>query len=272
MWQNITAPPHQPNRELRFGSLTCQVCQQPMSNPTALQTALRGLGIDPQAELERYHRACRASSLVPVAPPPASPAPLPEDYLASSEQLLQRVAASEPPTALPHQPRRHRIGPLAIAGAVMTAIAVGILAFGLQRRASVPAIATQPQDEPSPASLMPIPYLAGDAGIPLNAATLAQIETKTPTSAEPAAQPKAEKVPGPISARPDLSANYFYVTLEYSRANLQGVRQWVPDAYLVKFPIGDRIQAGAFYRRDQAEEFAQQLQQRGLPARTYKPE
>lgn len=235
------------------------------SDRLPLEAALRGLGIDPQAELERYHRACRSTSIVPIA---ASPPPvLSEGYLASSEQLLQSVAANTP---LPRSPRRP--GPFAIAGLTVTAAAVSVVAIGLQRQPTPPKTALAPSAETvSTASTtdpaIPVPYLASEVDVPLNVATLAQIEPVSPELDRP--QDSSSAI---IAATPNLEADYFYVTLEYSSALLERLRQRIPDALVVKFPVGNRIQAGAFYRHDQAERMAQQLQQDGLPARVYRPE
>ena len=234
------------------------------SHLSPLETALRGLGIDPQAELERYHRACRSASIVPITPPPP-PTALPEDYLASSEKLLESLAASPPP----HQAPRRRPGPFAIAGVAMTAAAIGIFILGLRRQPVTPiATAPHPEDNATTTTAaIPVPYLASGVDVPLNVATLAQIE---PTAAT-AANVKNDE-PAIIAATPDLSADFFYVTLEYSSARLEQVRQRIPDALVVKFPAGNRIQVGAFYRQDQAERMAQQLQKDNLPASVYRPE
>ncbi|MEO0948899.1 MAG: hypothetical protein AAFY11_12295 [Cyanobacteria bacterium J06641_5] len=240
------------------------------SDRPSLEAALRGLGIDPQAELERYHRACRHSaSIVPIAasPPPVLPEDLPEGYLASSEQLLQSVAAS---TSLERSPRRP--SPLALSGLAVAAAAVGVVAIGLQRRATPPKTAVAPPaaEKVSTAAAIPVPYLASNVNVPLSVATLAQIE---PVSPEPPVPPVSQgQAPNVVAAAPNLDADYFYVTLEYSSALLERVRQRIPDALVVKFPVGNRIQVGAFYHQDQAERMAQKLQGYDLPARVYRPE
>ena len=244
-----------------------------MSDLSALQVALRGLGVDLRTELERYRRARHASGLVPTAPS------LPDDYLASSEQLLQHIATNDSMGAAPEKKRR-RVSPLFLVGIAMVVGAIGLLVRGLQRQPTQliagPSAPLTSADEPAP----PTPNLTQSADLSLGLAALPHVEPDVevrdnssplpdrPERSAPAAAP-AEEI---VAAAPDLEADFFYVTLDYSQTNLLQVRQWIPDAFVVKFPAGNRIQAGAFYRRDQAERAAAQLQQHDLAAAVYRPE
>ncbi len=236
-----------------------------MSAPSALQVALGGLGIDLQAELTRYRRARCVGELAPVAPT------LPDDYLASSEQLLQQIAASEPP------PRRRR--PWAVASAAAIVCALGLLSRSLRHPAAIPVVGPA---SPATGKLTASTLTAADRIDDISAGLAALPHIQVPADAKPANTSQNDGEVSPeislrptselaVAARPDLEANFFYVTLEYSASNLARVREWVPDAFVVKFPAGNLIQAGAFYRRDRAEQAVEQLRQHQLVATVYQP-
>lgn len=237
-----------------------------MSDLSALQAALRGLGIDPQAELERYRRTQQVNGgLVPA------PAASPEDYLASSEQLLQQIAANEPqPMSAGRQ--RLRFSPLLLASAVTIAGTVGLLFRGLRQRSVSPVAAVRPAtvSPARPRALLLDPQDPGN--LSRGPAALPHVKLPARSDGPESDRASAGAAATVAAARPDLEAGFFYVTLEPTDADLAQVRQWIPDAFVVQFPIGNRIQAGAFHRREQAERAARQLQDRGLPATVYQPQ
>lgn len=66
--------------------------------------------------------------------------------------------------------------------------------------------------------------------------------------------------------------NFYYVVMEYeSEQSLEKARQVVADAYTREFPVGVRIQLGAFGDATTAQVLVQELQRQGLPAQVYRP-
>ncbi|HIK28099.1 MAG: hypothetical protein N3E45_02320 [Oscillatoriaceae bacterium SKW80] len=66
--------------------------------------------------------------------------------------------------------------------------------------------------------------------------------------------------------------NFYYVVMEYEgEQSLEKARQVVADAYTREFPVGVRIQLGAFGDAKTAQVLVQELQRQGLPAQVYRP-
>jgi cell division septation protein DedD len=69
------------------------------------------------------------------------------------------------------------------------------------------------------------------------------------------------------------NTNYYYVLTEYSGAlSLQQAKRKVGHVSLINFPQGLFIYMGAFYDREDANRFVEQLGQQGIMAYTYHPE
>jgi hypothetical protein len=88
------------------------------------------------------------------------------------------------------------------------------------------------------------------------------------TSINPASAPGSFANSAPVPAE-FISQAYPYVVAipESNNTVLADVRQFLPNAFLAGSRRGPYVYAGAFLRRDQAEQIAQQLRTQGLDAR-----
>jgi hypothetical protein len=76
-----------------------------------------------------------------------------------------------------------------------------------------------------------------------------------------------------ISSTALSNPNYYYILTEYSDpSSLQQVKQKLSNASLVNFPQGLFIYVGAFYDRESADRFVEQLGQQGITAYIHHPE
>ena len=124
-----------------------------------------------------------------------------------------------------------------------------------------------------PPEIQPIPALPTVVGPP----------PAKPTTQTPAAAPKpaasAQKTPSASASTAKVVANsaqlrkgLYYVLVNYdSDRTLAKVRQIVPDAYVIQFPKGARIQIAAFYTASEAQALSQDLQKKGISASAYQP-
>ncbi|HIK13348.1 MAG TPA: hypothetical protein IGS52_24330 [Oscillatoriaceae cyanobacterium M33_DOE_052] len=151
--------------------------------------------------------------------------------------------------------------------------------------AQAPAlVATAPQTPPPAGSLPEVavataPPVPGTAPTLPNAGGLENINTillpesvkQKPTPPAPGVSPTAAATAPAVPA--DLAVpQFYYLLMEYkSDASLRQARDWVPDAYVREFPVGVRIQLGAYDDEPTAKEVAAELQQYGLPVVIYKP-
>ncbi|WP_199247673.1 hypothetical protein [[Phormidium] sp. ETS-05] len=145
-------------------------------------------------------------------------------------------------------------------------------------------VATAPQTQPTAPSLPEVavattPQPPGTAPTLPNTGGLENINTillpesvkqqpKAPTpGVSPAAGAKTPAVPADLAM-----PQFYYLLMEYKNDDsLRQARDWVPDAYVREFPIGVRIQLGAYDDEPTAKEVAAELKQYGLPVLLYKP-
>ncbi len=70
----------------------------------------------------------------------------------------------------------------------------------------------------------------------------------------------------------ELNKKYYYVFVEYKgEKTLLTARKVIPDAYLVQFPAGKRIQLGAFINKEDANRLVRKVQPMGISASVYEP-
>ncbi|MDY6938965.1 MAG: hypothetical protein SWY16_14995 [Cyanobacteriota bacterium] len=101
-----------------------------------------------------------------------------------------------------------------------------------------------------------------------------------PSPADPTATPSPEaspnseeaETPKPPVDEDDRYYNFHFVVVEYNPQNWDKVRETVPDAYLRQFPVGERIQVGAFDTQEEAQQLLDALQAGGVNATVYQPE
>ncbi len=101
------------------------------------------------------------------------------------------------------------------------------------------------------------------------AATTPRPATPAPTPSRPTSIPTPSNANAPSSPAP---ARFFYVVMDFTGdASLDQARQVVGDAYVRNFPVGARIQVGAFSSQKEATAAAERLQQQGLTVEVYQP-
>lgn len=89
--------------------------------------------------------------------------------------------------------------------------------------------------------------------------------------------PNATPTPNPDVPKPPVDADdryydFHFVVVEYDPQAWEKVRETVPDAYLRQFPVGERIQVGAFDTDEEAQQLVERLTAQGLNAQAYQPE
>lgn len=90
-----------------------------------------------------------------------------------------------------------------------------------------------------------------------------------PTNAE---APKTPAQPSQPTVSPQSFPAFFYVLIDYNNDDsLFLARQVVPDAYVREFPIGVKIQMGAFEEPVSAQTLVKYLQEQGMAAQVYQP-
>lgn len=148
-----------------------------------------------------------------------------------------------------------------------------------------PGVATAPQTQPTAPSLPEVavattpqtpgtaPTLPNSGGLEnLNQILLPGSVQGQPTApsqpnGSPTASPSTPAVPADLAV-----PQFYYVLMEYQNDDsLRQARDWVPDAYVREFPIGVRIQLGAYDDEPTAKQAVAELQQYGLPVVLYKP-
>ncbi|MBW4553566.1 MAG: SPOR domain-containing protein [Aphanocapsa sp. GSE-SYN-MK-11-07L] len=216
----------------------------------------------------------------------------PKDYLESSEALLKNVG-----TARAEQPQSATVnrGWMLAAGlglALSLAGAYLILNPELWQRFRAEPVAVNLSPAapslPSPTTAtLPGPSLDQKEFKELNIGNLSQAQpspaattaASAGSSASPAALPSpqaaaptASPAPRPTAAQAAGSDNFFYVVTEYSgEPAFKKAQQALPNAYLVNFKEGTRIQFGAFVDLESAQALVQSLKSRGIEATVRQP-
>ncbi|MFW6359660.1 MAG: SPOR domain-containing protein [Chroococcales cyanobacterium] len=279
-----------------------------------LQAALTSLNMDLEEELNRFQQSQKQNHLANISkvqPESSSSAgtsgdlgeaaiarnnveqhskeEVPQDYLQSSEELLQELNNSEnynvgstvekPPEKNKSSWRNYLLTPLGIAGIVIFILSGTLLSLILinlgeitSRQASTPTETTEDESLPPPpeeedatsetpeeASSPEIPNrpnLANDEFIELDADNLVEAE---PGEAEP--------------STPSCDGNFYCVMVENpTESEYNQTLQITGDGYLREFPeVGEVLQVGAFDTEARAEELVQTLEQQGISATIYKP-
>lgn len=214
----------------------------------------------------------------------------PKDYLESSEALLKNVG-----TARAEQPQSATVnrGWMLAAGmglALSLAGAYLILNPELWQRFRAEPVVVDPVPAapslPSPtAATLPGPSLDQKEFKDLNIGNLSQTQPSPATgtaaspgnSASPAALPSpaaptASPAPRLTAAQAAGSDNFFYVVTEYGgEPAFKKAQQALPNAYLVNFKEGTRIQFGAFVDLESAQALVRSLKSRGIEATVRQP-
>jgi hypothetical protein len=226
----------------------------------------------------------------------------PKDYLESSEALLKNVGAAEQP-----RPTTVSQGWVIAAGVGLVLSLIGaylIINPGLwQQFRSQPAAENPSPAAPSPATAtLSGPSLDQKEFKDLNIGNLTQVPASPPTNAAPGAVTPSSASPQSTSS-PDLSQsvslpppqtaaapaspspspttpqavpagsdNFFYVVTEYGgEPAFQKARQALPNAFLVNFQEGTRVQFGAFLDMGSAQTLVRSLKNRGIETTVREP-
>ncbi|ERN40780.1 hypothetical protein KR51_00027690 [Rubidibacter lacunae KORDI 51-2] len=225
---------------------------------------------------------------------------IPDDYMESTEQLLRNLADS--PTAENFEEfelegeaiaieKRSSFTPLGVVGIALilaTGTLIGAISIDTDvwQRWRNSSDSSAPEPPPltaasgSSSGSTPItqPDLASGEFVDLQLDRLSNLKedgesAPPPTPAEAAVPPQATAtVPVAAAPAPAANSNWFFVVVPYSgNSAFQSTRAVVPDAYLVNFPVGVRIQVGAFRRQDEAVAHVAQLARQGIAAEVYRP-
>lgn len=278
-----------------------------------LQAALTSLNIDLEEELNRFQQSQKqnhGANLSKVQSESSSSAvrngelgeaaiarnnveehskeEVPQDYLQSSEELLQELNNSEnynvgstvakPPEKTKSSWRNYLLTPLGIAGIVIFLLSGTLLSLILinlgeitSRQASTPTETTEDDSLPPPPKkeeataetpeesspeIPNRPNLANDEFIELDTDNLVEAQPKEP---EP--------------STPSCGGNFYCVMVENpTQTEYNQTLQVTGDGYLREFPeVGKVLQVGAFDTEARAEELVQRLEQQGISATIYKP-
>jgi len=281
-----------------------------------LQAALSSLNVNLEEELNRFRQEQKqrqGTTLSPPLPPPSNPqsqsslvretppAPdSPEDYLASSEELLRSLEeweilpsqetapTQETQSSQKNDPsgtsswRSYLLTPLGVAGIViffLSGILLSMIFINLGQNkfsASSPRKPLPPEKQSpeapteSPSKNTTTSNNDNSASIP-NRPDLAKdefIELDVDNLVE--ADPLKEV---PVSEKPSCGENLYCVMVENpDPTEYQITRQLAPDAYLREFSgVGQVLQVGAFDRESRAQQLQQQLEAQGIASVIYDP-
>lgn len=161
----------------------------------------------------------------------------------------------------------------------------------------IPSPIASPTSTPTPDTASPSPSSTVDSLNNLNSVLSPPASPDKPdeTSAEkptPTSSPSASPSPSPeASTSPEASApatettaelpdpivnddyyDFFFVVVDAQPQVWTKATAAVPDAYNRTFPIGDRIQMGAFEDREDAEKLVESLKEQNISAEVYQPE
>jgi cell division septation protein DedD len=218
----------------------------------------------------------------------------PNDYLESSEALLKNVG-----TARDDQPQPAKVGRswVIAAGVGLGLSLVGaylILNPQLLPRFQAESAAVDPSPAAPPApttATLPGPSLDQKEFKDLNIGNLSQAQpspSANPTAVTSPGIPSTIAIPSPSAplptpqtaaasptaaqAVPAGSDNFFYVVTDYSgEPAFKKAQQALPNAYLVNFKEGTKIQFGAFIDLESAQALIQALKSRGIAATVRQP-
>lgn len=193
--------------------------------------------------------------------------PLPEDYLASSEALLRTLEGmSVPEPEAMAAPQEERQGPrVTWLGIAAGMVALGAIAFMVisvlsEQRESPPA--ETDQDTPSSSQPEPsVPDLATGEGEldELALEALADLNLAPPMPVPDADPPQGASQQGD-----------YYVVVKYRGDDqLAAIRTLEPEARLRYFPIGVRVQVGAFQQLGEARSVRDRLREQEIEAEIY---
>lgn len=223
----------------------------------------------------------------------------PDDFLASSEALLQ---LAPPPSQTDHWPHKWLTpwGIAAIAAAVTVTISLLVAGFNLsQNRKKQPESADtvsnaqtsaqllQPKVAPSSAKIATVPDLSKQEFLDLNLTNLSRVSPTASTSHSPpisqittthstqSIKPQmlhsATRLTVP-SAPKVKEIGYFYVVTPYfGETALQQIQAVIPDAFLANFPEGTRVQVGAFNNSQDAQNMVRFLKAKGISVIVRRP-
>ena len=125
---------------------------------------------------------------------------------------------------------------------------------------ATPATPSSSANRPAPAAARPAPQSA-----PAPAAPAAPRQ-------QPAVSPPAAAPAAPATTPAPVATSTYYVVTDYTGdPSLNQARQAVGDAYVRNFPVGARIQLGAFSSEADAAAHAESLQGQGISAQVYNP-
>jgi hypothetical protein len=133
----------------------------------------------------------------------------------------------------------------------------------------------QPQTIPSTvAPLAPLPALPTVA--PTNPSKLSSVKSNpslAPTTPATKQNSKASSgVTQPAASPASAKGTFYYVLMNYgSDRDLAQAKTIVPDAYVERFPEGQKIYMGAFKRESQAKTLLDTLKKQGINASIYHP-
>jgi hypothetical protein len=308
--------------------------QQQVTLHPNLQAALSSLDVSLENEIHQFQQhqkqrkalsqskiASSSSSTSTSSPPEMSPDSSaittsdweetsqfdePKGYLASSEELLQKLTqytetkTSSPEEIPPPNPEEfsqkastrswysYLFTPLGVAGILIfllsgTLLTMMLINMGEDRFRTPSSPNSQTNPTPTPSSQVEPPSppketesSSSEPEIP-NRPNLAKdefidLDLENLVEAEPADQ-AAEEIEVPSSITPSCGSNLYCVMVENpSQSEYETTRQLVADAYLRQIPdVGQVLQVGAFDSESRAQELLQKLEQRGVSATIYLP-
>lgn len=289
-----------------------------------LQAALSSLNVNLEEELNRFRQEQNQRQEITLSsPPPPPPSPplqsslvrgtqetpesdVPQDYLASSEELLRSLEELEewevsppPQETTPTQEtestqknapsptfswRSYLLTPLGVAGIAiffLSGILLSMMLINLgQNRFSTsdPSDPSAPnkQTPASPETESPQEQTtesneeSASVSIPnrpdLTKDEFIELDVENLVEAEP-----QDEVP--VAEKPSCGGNFYCVMVENpDETQYQRTRQFAPDSYLREFPgVGQVLQVGAFDRESRAQELQQQLEAQGIASVIYDP-
>ena len=316
--QQATALVHQPQGEETASDLPALPASEgaiaPLSTTEATASLPEGAVQTAASDALSADAAPGASEVAAQQPDQISPSPKTaktfdhyldpsiEDYLESSEALLQHLEDSD--AAVPPPPPQPPSNPVRVWSlvAVVALMMLGCVGFviatttGLFKRppakspqsaqvTTTPKTAVADADRPAPSpsatSVTPKgPDLSSKEFVELNLSNLGQVDPQTRPEPTPApgatapsvalpsvapSPPAAGSTPAPAS--PPAGTRSFYIVTTYTGdASLAQAKQVVPNAYVATFADGQRIQLGTLYDFEKAKEMAQGLREKGLDA------
>ncbi len=269
----------------------------------------------------------------------------PEDYLESSEQLLNSLDEATPVEASKASGNKTFLTPLGISSILMMLAAGALVATALLKPQSFESVSqlfrgetgvpNAEEQEPTAANnsqaeknlpilpdltekelkdlnLEELPNLEGSskpAPAPKSPVNSPQVNTPTqittpsvsatdsnlgqvllpslqqPPTTQPSLTPlpnpsNIPTAPTPVETAPPVieiapaptRSDYYYTLVNYTNSSsLAQARTVVPDAYVRKFAIGNRIQMGAFLSQRDAQRLVDQLKAQGIEASVYRP-